>query len=107
MVEEIKINHEELLEEAQRLHNAIEVFRPYCDEYWVKIVNSLEDGNSDFITEVQKTLKNMRDTIAPSLVIELENIEKKVEEVATSFKQLDSKLANTIEQTVGGNKDGL
>lgn len=96
MAEEIKINHQQLLEEVNNLHNAIEAFRPYSEGYVKKIANALDDGQSDFISEAKKMLVNMRDTIAPKLLTDLQGIEKTIDATANTFKEVDSTIAKEL-----------
>ena len=95
---EIKINHKQLSEEVLALRKAIELFEPYTTGYVKKIANSLDEGNSDFLTEVKKTLRNMSDTVAPKLLEDLQQIEIIINKTTVTFQEVDAVIAKELER---------
>ena len=98
IVNEIKINHEQLLEEVATLRSAIALFKPYTTGYVREIASVLDKGNSDFLSEVKKTLGNMSDSVAPQLLEDLVQIEGMITNATTTFQETDLAIAKELDQ---------
>lgn len=95
---DIKIDVGNLNEQLKKLHEAIEAFRPYNKQFLTDTADKLDSANSDFIEKIRKTMKNMKDTDAPELLKDAENVYSSIQDIVKAFEEVDTKIAEEIKK---------
>lgn len=93
MADKVKIDVVAFEMEIERLSRAIEEFRPYSKKFMNETSDKIDKFNSDFITEIQRTLRFMEDTKAPELLAKLERVEELSRLVLEEFVKVDDEIA--------------
>ena len=96
----IKVELDSLKEDLNGLSSAMENFRPYCQDYISNISDSLDDFNSDFISQIIDILNNMKDTKAPDLMKNLEEFYKNLKDIVEGFEETDVAIADSTKSEV-------
>ena len=96
----IKVEIESLKEDINSLSASMENFWPYSTNYIGKIADSLEDFNSDFISEIIDTLNNMKDTKAPELMANLDDFYTSLKSVVECFEETDVNIGNSTKSEI-------
>ena len=91
----IKVDIDNLRGELQNLSSAMADFEPYSASFIKNIRDSLEEFNSDFISEIRKTLKNMTDTKAPKLLENMQDFYTSLDTLLNDFETTDNTIANS------------
>lgn len=93
---DLEINFDDLEEELEKLSKAISVFEPYSKNFIDNTKESFSGFNSDFISKLEETLDNMRDTKAPQLVKDLNTFMQLVTQAKEMFETTDQKYATYL-----------
>lgn len=91
----IKVDIDNLRGELQNLSSAMADFEPYSASFIKNTRDSLEGFNSDFISEIRKTLKNMTDTKAPKLLENMQDFYTSLDTLLNDFETTDNTIANS------------
>lgn len=91
----IKVDIEGLREEERKLASDMLEFQSYSKNFINNTVSQLEGFNSDFISEIKSTLKNMTDTKAPKLMENLEDFYTSLHTLLEDFEKTDETIANS------------
>ena len=91
----IKVDIDNLRGEHQNLSSAMADFEPYSASFIKNTRDSLEGFNSDFISEIRKTLKNMTDTKAPKLLENMQDFYTSLDTLLNDFETTDNTIANS------------
>lgn len=91
----IKVDIDNLRGELQNLSSAMADFEPYSASFIKNTRDSLEEFNSDFISEIRKTLKNMTDTKAPKLLENMQDFYTSLDTLLNDFETTDNTIANS------------
>ena len=91
----IKVDIDNLRGELQNLSSAMTNFEPYSASFIKNTRDSLDGFNSDFISEIKRTLKNMTDTKAPKLLENMQDIYTSLDTLLNDFETTDNTIANS------------
>lgn len=100
---DLEVDFKRLESELTKLDKAIKTFEPYSKDFMENTLKIMEGFNSDFISKMEETLDNMRDTEAPKLVEELRSYSSAVGQAKDAFKDVDKEYAKDMK---GGGVDG-
>jgi len=95
---DLEIDFDDMEDELEKLSKAISVFEPYSKNFISNTKESFHGFNSDFISELEEALDNMRDTKAPQLVKNLKAFEENVRNLLEDFQDVDHKIGNTMKK---------
>lgn len=93
MSADLDLNFTEITSQLEKLDKAISDFEPYSKNFVSDTLKSFEGFNSDFISKMETTLDNMRDTEAPKLIKELKSFSKAIKEMSEAFNDVDAQYA--------------
>lgn len=91
----IKVDIDNLRGELQNLSSAMTNFEPYSASFIKNTRDSLDGFNSDFISEIKRTLKNMADTKAPKLLENMQDFYTSLDTLLNDFETTDNTIANS------------
>ena len=91
----IKVDIESLRGELQNLSGSMADFEPYSNNFIKNTADQLTGFNSDFISEIKSTLKNMTDTKAPKLMENLSDFYTSLDTLLSDFETTDEKIADS------------
>lgn len=91
----IKVDIDNLRGELQNLSSAMTNFEPYSANFIKNTRDSLDGFNSDFISEIKRTLKNMTDTKAPKLLENMQDFYTSLDTLLNDFETTDNTIANS------------
>lgn len=91
----IKVDIDNLRGELQNLSSAMTNFEPYSASFIKNTRDSLDGFNSDFISEIKRTLKNMTDTKAPKLLENMQDFYTSLDTLLNDFETTDNTIANS------------
>ena len=91
----IKVDIDNLRGELQNLSSAMTNFEPYSASFIKNTRDSLDGFNSDFISEIKRTLKNMTDTKAPKLLENMQDFYTSLDTLLNDFETTDNTIAHS------------
>lgn len=91
----IKVDIDNLRGELQNLSSAMTNFEPYSASFIKNTRDSLDGFNSDFISEIKRTLKNMTDTKAPKLLENMQDFYTSLDTLLNDFETTDNTIADS------------
>ncbi len=96
MTGKIVISDENFQTAIEEMGRAIEAFKPYSSKFMEQTQTNLSDMQSDFIEEMIEVLDNMCDTKAPELLESMNQYQKNIKFVYTSYVEKDERTANEL-----------
>ena len=91
----IDIDTKALKREAEKLNTAISSFEGYTKNYLGSAKDSLKGMNSDFITQLERTLDNMGDDSNPKAIKKIKEFANKINAIAAAFEEQDKNLGDS------------
>ncbi len=91
----IKVDIDELKGELKNLSSEMTNFEPYSGNFIKNTRDSLDGFNSDFISKIDSTLKNMTDTKAPKLLENIQDFYTSLDTLLKDFEKTDNTIADS------------
>ena len=88
----------QLQESVQKINRAVEDFQPYSKKFIGEIMDSIEQNSSDFMDELEKVLRALKDNKAKKTWEAVLRYSEDVEAVYESWEGIDTAIAEKIQE---------
>lgn len=96
MAEKFSVDIDAIRPELSVLKSGMETFKGYSGQFLKESAGSLDDMNSDFVSKIQKVLKNMKDSRASRLMAEIEGYVTVADAVVRGFETMDDEMSDRL-----------